>query len=148
MANDYIRERTYMTDWETIIREYGPEVWRTAYRLLGNRSDADECMQEVFAAAVEVSRREPVENWAALLKRLAVLRGIDSLRRRGRDLLRGADDSEMLRAAGRETAPDAAAQTSELAARLRAALARLPGKHARAVCLRYINEMSYEEISR
>ena len=51
-----------MTDWEGIVRDEGPAVWRTAQRLLGNAADADECFQETFAAAVELVRRktEPV----------------------------------------------------------------------------------------
>ena len=62
-----------MPDWAEIIERDGGAVWRTAYRLLGNRADADECFQEVFLAALEVSRREPVRDWGALLRRLAGL---------------------------------------------------------------------------
>ena len=53
-----------MIDWERIVREAGPGVWRTARRLLGNRADAEEVWQETFAAALELSRRtrEPVRN--------------------------------------------------------------------------------------
>ena len=65
-------------------RAGGAAVWRTAYRLLGNRADADECFQEAFLAALEVSRREPVRDWGALLRRLAAARALDRLRRRYR----------------------------------------------------------------
>ena len=41
-----------MPDWEAIIREHGPAVWQTAYRLVNDRADADDCMQETFVAAV------------------------------------------------------------------------------------------------
>ena len=47
-----------MIDWEGIVREHRPAVWRTAHRLLGNRADADECFQETFAAAVEWVRAD------------------------------------------------------------------------------------------
>jgi RNA polymerase sigma-70 factor, ECF subfamily len=136
-----------MTEWETIIREHGPAVWRTAYRLLGNRSDADECMQEVFVAAVVASRRGPVQSWPALLQRLAVTRGIDHLRRRVRDKVRTGDELQLSQAVSREAPPDAAAQNGELAAHLRWTLARLPSRHSEVVCLRYLSDMSYEEIS-
>ena len=144
---DYICEYAGMTAWDTIIHEHGPAVWRTAYRLLGNRGDADECMQEVFVAAVVVSRRETVRNWPALLHKLSVLRGVDHLRRRARDVLRNDDGSRLSQAASRDVAPDVAAQNGELTARLRWALARLSSRDAEVVCLRYMNEMSYEEIS-
>lgn len=123
-------------------------VWRTAYRLVGNASDADECMQEAFVAAVAVSRRGSVGNWAALLKKLAVLRGVDCLRRRGRDFLRHGDEPAVGEAVSRDVPPDVAAQNGEAAAHLRLALAQLPARHAEVVCLRYMNELSYDEISR
>ncbi len=56
-----------MTSWDTIIHEHGPAVWRTAYRLVGNGSDADECMQEAFVAAVAAERRGTIQNWPGLL---------------------------------------------------------------------------------
>ena len=136
-----------MTAWETIVREHGPLVWHTAYRLLGNRSDADDCMQETFVAAVAVARRGPVRNWFALLKKLAVSRGIDFLRRRGRDALRSDDDGQLAQAVSRDASPDVAAQYVELAMHLRWALAKLPSRHAEVVCLRYLSEMTYDEIS-
>jgi len=136
-----------MTEWENIIREHGPAAWRAAYRLVGNRSDADECMQEAFVAALAASRREPVRNWSALLRKLAVLRGIDCLRLRARDPLRSGNGGGLAEAASRDAPPDQAAQNGELTARLRQALARLPSRHADVVCLRYLNEMTYEEIS-
>ena len=136
-----------MTAWDTIIHEHGPAVWRTAYRLLGNRGDADECMQEVFVAAVVVDRREEVRNWPALLKKLAVSRGIDCLRRRDRDVLRNGEGARLCQAVSPDVPPDEAAQNGDLTARLRWALARLPSRDAEVVCLRYMNEMTYEEIS-
>ena len=56
-----------MTDWQAIVRDHGPAVWRTAHRLLGNRADAEECFQETFADAVEYTRRkiQPVAAWRA-----------------------------------------------------------------------------------
>ena len=40
-----------MPDWQEILSQDGPSAWRTAYRLLGNRADADECFQEACLAA-------------------------------------------------------------------------------------------------
>jgi RNA polymerase sigma-70 factor, ECF subfamily len=136
-----------MTSWETIIHEHGPAVWKTAYRLVGNRSDADECMQEAFVAAVTASRRETIQNWPALLRRLAVSRGIDCLRRRAKDALRHPGGLELSAVAGRELPPDQAAEKHELSDEIRWALAQLPERQAEVVCLRYLGELSYEEIS-
>ena len=64
------------------MRREGSAVWRTAYRLVRNQADADECFQETFLAALEVSNRQPVRNWPALLQRLATSRAIDRVRKR------------------------------------------------------------------
>jgi len=52
-----------MPDWQEILSRDGPAAWRTVYRLLGNRAEADECFQKVCLAVLEVSRREVVHNW-------------------------------------------------------------------------------------
>ena len=41
-----------MPDWDEILTRDGPAVWRTAYRIVGNRADADECVQEAFLSAL------------------------------------------------------------------------------------------------
>ena len=78
-----------MIDWESILGCDGPAVWRTAFRVLGNRADADEVFQETFVAAVDYTRTHAVTHWRALLQRLATARAVDRLRqkvrRRGRE---------------------------------------------------------------
>ena len=76
-----------MPDWQEILRGDGPAVWQTAYRLLKHRADADECFQEAFLAALEVSRRGEVRNWRALSQRLVTARAVDRLRERSRRVL-------------------------------------------------------------
>jgi outer membrane lipoprotein-sorting protein len=71
-----------MTDWTEIVRQHGPVVWRTAYRLLNHDADAANCFQRTFVAALELSRREPIVHWPALLRRLATVRALDCLRQR------------------------------------------------------------------
>src|SRR4051812_18269093 len=73
-----------MTNWPEVIRDCGPVVWRTAYRLLGNAADAADCFQQTFLAAVELEAAEPVRNWPAALKRIATVRALDQLRTRYR----------------------------------------------------------------
>ena len=72
-------------DWQLIIKKYASVVWQTAYRLLGNDADAADCFQETFVSALEVSQRQRVRNFSALLARLATARAIDQLRRRFRN---------------------------------------------------------------
>jgi RNA polymerase sigma-70 factor (ECF subfamily) len=134
-------------DWQIVVDEYGPLVWQTAYRLLGNHTDTADCFQETFLAALELSRRQPVRNVPGLLIRLATTRAIDRLRQRGRRERQQAQTCD-----GRETCrvgdPAGQAQTRELAWRLREAIGQLPAQEAKVFCLRYLNEMSYRQIAR
>jgi len=50
-----------MIDWDELMRREGSAVWRTACRLLRNQADADECFQETFLAALELSNRQRAE---------------------------------------------------------------------------------------
>jgi len=134
-------------DWQAIVRDHGPAVWQTAYRLLANHSDAADCFQESFLAAFEIASREPVRNVAGLLVRLATTRAIDKLRQRTRQEQRRTDSSDC-EPAGSEADPLDQAHTNELAAQLREQIGRLPPQEARVFCLRYLNDMSYRQIAR
>src|SRR5580765_6378326 len=71
-----------MTDWDEILKRDGPSAWKTAWRVLGNRADADECFQDACLAAFEYSRTQEVRNWRALLQRMANAKAVDRLRLR------------------------------------------------------------------
>jgi DNA-directed RNA polymerase specialized sigma24 family protein len=73
-----------MADWQEILNREGAAVWRTVYRILGDRADAEDCYQETFLAALEVSRHEAVRSWPALLRRLATTKSVERLRQRCR----------------------------------------------------------------
>jgi RNA polymerase sigma-70 factor (ECF subfamily) len=135
-----------MPDWEKIVRRDGPVVWRTAYRLLNNRADADECFQETFLAALAVSRREEVGSWRALLQRLAAARAMDRLRERCRRRCREqiVDWNAMT---GNEPPPAQGVLEAELTQRLRDALAQIPAKQAEIFCLHSLEGWSYQEIA-
>ena len=135
-----------MPDWQEILNRDGPTAWRTAYRLLGNRADADECFQEACLAALEVSRREVVHNWQGLLRRLAVARSVDRLRAKKRARSQTAA-SGLHQLQDDSPSPPQDAEDAELASKLRLALGRIPPKQAEAFCLHCIENSSYQEIA-
>lgn len=132
-------------DWQIIIEKHGPAVWQTAYRLLGNRTDAADCFQETFICALEISQRQRIRSFSALLRRLATTRAIDRLRRRFRR-----PHCEAVSTAVPSTNPGPAqmAQQQELIARLRESLTQLPPQEAQVFCMRYLNDMSYRQIAK
>lgn len=138
---------TPVIEWPAIVRDHGPIVWKTAYRLLGRDADAADCFQETFLSAMEVAGRQNVENWPGLLQRLATARALDQLRRRMREAQRRASDVtwEQMEASGR--GPAEVAQDNELGDRLRAALCELAPQQGAVFCLRCLSELSYGEIA-
>jgi RNA polymerase sigma-70 factor (ECF subfamily) len=137
-----------MADWEGILRDEGPAVWRTLWRLLGHRADVDECFQETFLGALEYARRENVRHWSALLQRVATTKAVDRLRQRYRS--RGAVDDSIDAdvVASSRPGPVELVVAAEQTERLRRALARLPEVQAEAFCLHALSGWSYDEIGR
>jgi RNA polymerase sigma-70 factor (ECF subfamily) len=131
-----------MTDWPTILRDHGPLVWRTVYRLLNQHADASDCFQKTFLAAVELAGRETVRSWPGVLKRLATARALESLRARYRH--RAAEPlPELVDHHARD--PFDEATHGELADRLRAALAALDPVLANVFCLISLEGLSNAE---
>jgi RNA polymerase sigma-70 factor (ECF subfamily) len=131
-------------DWNTILERDGPIAWRAAYRLLGNATDADDCLQDAALAAVQLSRQEPVANWRALLTRLASARALDRLRQRYRSRIRGAYDDQLANIADPHQLDDAA-RLDELRTRLRIALTQLSPEQAKAFSLCALEGWTYAE---
>lgn len=136
-----------MIDWQAIIEEQGSVVWQTAYRLLGNHEDAADCFQETFVSALAVSRRQRVRNFSALLIRLATARAIDQLRRRFRRSDCGCSPDDAGELEDKAPCPAEQVQQRELAERIRLSLHHLPDQEAQVFCMRYLNDMSYQEIA-
>jgi RNA polymerase sigma-70 factor (ECF subfamily) len=135
-----------MIDWDEIVRREGSAVWRTAYRLLRNRADADECYQETFLAALEVCNRQPVRNWPALLQRLATNRAIDRVRKRLRRRVNdGIAESELVSSVDAD--PSQVAEAAELANAMRWAIAQLPKRQAEIFSLHELSDWSYPQIA-
>ncbi len=131
-----------MTDWDRIVREYGPLVFTTAWRILGHAADTEDVVQEVFLQVHQLQQTHPVRHWAGLLRRLAACRALDRLRQR-----RTTVSLNGLALIGPDEGPEAAAVEHELAERLRRAIAQLPEREGAVFCLRYFDDLSYQEIA-
>ena len=136
-----------MVDWDAIVRRDGPTVWRTVYRLLGNRADAEDCFQETFLAALSVWRREAVRHPQAMLQRLATARALDRLRQRYRRAAREQSTADWHDVGASAPGPAQLAESAELSERLREALTELPPKQAQAFCLYYLDGWDYQQIA-
>lgn len=130
-------------DWEVVVRDYGPMVWRTGYRLLGERSAADDCFGQVFLEAFTASKNQKIRKPGPFLCRVATFRAIDMLRKRK---IKSTDqlDVEMSSYAG----PAERAENKELVEQLREGFKKLSGREAEVFCLRHLNGFSYLEIAK
>jgi RNA polymerase sigma-70 factor (ECF subfamily) len=133
-----------MIDWDELMRREGSAVWRTAYRLLRNKADADECFQETFLGALELSKGQSVRNWPALLQRLATSRAIDRLRKR---LRRREEAIDFGSAKAGSNDPSEHAELAELSAALQSAVAQLPARQAEVFWLAEIADWDHQQIA-
>jgi RNA polymerase sigma-70 factor (ECF subfamily) len=133
--------------WPQIVRQHSPLVWRTIRRLVTHHDDAADCFQETFVSAWQLSERQAVHNWPALLQHLATARALDSLRRRRHQAKRFLESIDMAEMVNTNRGPPHEIQSAELAAQLRDALAKLPPQHSEAYCLRHLNELPYAQIA-
>lgn len=133
-----------MTDWDRIVREYGSIVFGTVWRILGHAADTQDVVQDVFLEAYRLRSAGPVQHWGGLLRRLAACRALDRLRQRRRKMMHSLNGLDLV---SREDGPIEAAVVNELAERVRQAIVQLPHREAEVFCLRYLEEMSYEQIA-
>lgn len=134
-------------DWAEVVHEHGAAVWRLARRILDHETDAGDCFQETFIAALAASRAAPVANWPGLLRKICTARAIDILRRRIRDRSRteSLEATESLTASAADPADTLAGR--ELAARLRAALTALPRQQAEVFTLAVVEQVPHAEVA-
>jgi RNA polymerase sigma-70 factor (ECF subfamily) len=135
-----------MVPWSEVVKQHGPLVWQTVYRLVRREADAADCFQNTFLAALELSRRQTIRHWPALLKHVATVQALNRLGQRAREerRLRPLGDEP---GTSREVPPEQAAGTAELSERLALALAELEPRQAEVFALACLEGWSYQEIA-
>ena len=132
-----------------LVRRYERAVYRVAYALSRNASDADDLAQETFVRAYQAIGRfrvgEPLFPWLA---RIATNQAISLFRRRKR---RPETPIEPLIEAGQqwgvEDDPAQSVEEDERRRHLEAAFGELTPEHQAVLALRVIEEQTYEEIA-
>ncbi|MDR2257208.1 MAG: sigma-70 family RNA polymerase sigma factor [Arthrobacter sp.] len=127
--------------------EHGASLARLAYRLTGNRADAEDLVQETYVRALRALERFTPGSVDAWLRRIATNLFLDSARRRAKvrfDPL--AEDAEdKLAATGH--GPERSFEFAHLNADVAAALGELAPDYRVAVVLCDLEGFSYEEIA-
>lgn len=127
--------------------QVAPKLFGVAHRILGNRGDAEDAVQEAFVRAWHAASRYQVGRGTAAgwLVTIARNSAIDRLRAR-RAPTRDIDAMHDLRDPG--PSPEAAALAADDRRRIDLCLDRLPTDRASAVRGAYVEGYSYEELAR
>lgn len=137
--------------FETLVSRYHRIVFAIAFRMTGNRAEAEDVSQEVFLRLYRGLRQfDPSLPFAPWVRRIAGNAALNHLRRRSLERRHAAPESDQ---GEMPDLPDAAADPEERAARaeeagrLERALAILPENQRLAVTLKYVEGLTAEEIA-
>ncbi len=139
-----------------LVRRYQGMVFNVAYRLTGNRGDAEDLAQEALVRAYRaMTTFDPSRPLAPWLKRIttnACLNWLEMQKTRPQttasDLgVTGEDEDALDRFADPGSTPEQQIARAEQEQTIRTALAHLPARYRVVVELRHYQDLSYEEIA-
>lgn len=130
--------------FEQLVVAYREQVFRLALRMCGSEADADEVAQEAFLSAWKALPNFRGESqFSTWLYQLTTHAAIDLMRREKRQI---AADITEVSAADPAPSPQQQAEQSEQREIVRDAILQLAPEQREVVVLRFMEELSYEEI--
>ncbi len=133
--------------WESIVREHSARVYRLAYRLTGNRQDAEDLTQETFIRVFRSLSSYTPGTFEGWLHRITTNLFLDQARRKQRIRFDALSDEKADRLTSTTPTPDAAYADRTFDDDVERALATLPPDFRAAVVLCDVEGLSYEEIA-
>jgi RNA polymerase sigma factor (sigma-70 family) len=132
--------------WEEVVRAHSARVYRLAYRLTGNKHDAEDLTQEVFVRVFRSLSSYTPGTFEGWLHRITTNLFLDMARRRQRIRFEGLGDESAQRLPSGPT-PAQAFDDRHLDSDIQDALEALAPEYRAAVVLCDIEGLSYEEIA-
>ena len=144
--------------YRVLVERHSRNIYQLAYRMMGNRPDAEEVVQEAFLRGYQKLKQFAGNaNFGTWVYRIAANHAIDLLRQRKADDSRRqvsgriSEDGEEVDVLGRVTdpgpSPERLAGSTELAARMTEALGTLTPAERTAIVLRHWDGCAIEEIA-
>lgn len=136
--------------FEVFYDRHGGAAYSLAYRILGERGAAEDCIQEAFISIWRSggkfdSARGSVRSWTLSIVRN---RAIDVLRSKANKAPKMTfDDDEILESRPSGELTDEEAMRHETATEVRGALSQLPGEQSKVIQLAYFGGFSQSEIA-
>jgi len=134
--------------WDEIVRLHSARVYRLAYRLTGNRPDAEDLTQEVFVRVFRSLGTYTHGSFEGWLHRITTNLFLDRARRRARFRFDGFAEGVAERLEGDLPSPERAVADAMFDSDVETALAALPAEFRAAVMLCDVEGMAYEEIAK
>lgn len=142
-----VEQMSNQTSWDEIVAEHSARVYRLAYRLTGNRHDAEDLTQDVFIRVFRSLDTYEPGNFNGWLHRITTNLFLDRVRRTSRIRMDGFTDGAEERLMGSEVGPDVAVHDAGFDPDVESALASIPEEFRVAVVLCDVEGLSYEEIA-
>jgi RNA polymerase sigma-70 factor (ECF subfamily) len=133
--------------WEDVVAQHGQRVYRLAYRLTGNRPDAEDLTQEVFVRVFRSLSSYTPGTFEGWLHRITTNLFLDQMRRKQRIRFDSLAEDAAERLAGREPTPAQAYDDTHFDDDVQRALDHMQPEFRAAVVLADIEGLSYEEIA-
>ena len=147
MKADDVATTATSTEWDDIVAEHSARVYRLAYRLTGNRQDAEDLTQDVFIRVFRSLDKYEPGNFNGWIHRITTNLFLDRVRRTSRVRMDAFADGAEDRLLGAEIVPESAVHDAAFDPDIEAALASLPEEFRVAVVLCDVEGLSYEEIA-
>lgn len=133
--------------WDEIVEQHSDRVYRLAYRLTGNRPDAEDLTQEVFVRVFRSLDSYTPGTFEGWLHRITTNLFLDQARRKQKIRFDALSDERADRLRSAAPGPDAAFHDQRFDDDIERALATLPPDFRAAVVLCDVEGLSYEEIA-
>lgn len=133
-----------------LVERYAPTVFNLAFRMVGERADAQDLAQETFLAAFKALHTFRADaRFSTWLYRIAVNKCKDWLRthRVAQELADSGAGEERVDEAAEYWTPEQVLSQKEVADHLERAIHALPALYREAFVLKHVEGLSYEEMS-
>lgn len=133
--------------WDEVVANHSAKVFRLAYRLTGNKFDAEDLTQEVFVRVFKsLANFKPgtLDGW---LHRITTNLFLDQARRKQRIRFDALSEDATARLAGNDPGPERTFEFNNLDLDIAAALEALPPDFRAAVVLCDMEGLSYDEVA-
>lgn len=139
--------------YHELVKRYQTKLFSYLYRLIGNKEEAEDLLQNVFVKVYNNIRSyDTKRKFSSWIYRIAHNEAVNFLKKRSRRKLISIEDiqasKDKLEIADTRKNPIDSWISKELRKEMQEALERLPEKYKQVLMLRYYYDKSYEEMSK